>query len=669
MASDLKMDEKNYNNSIKTNKNELLDSIPDSDGSQSCGFGSCTPNTLQKFATPRWLLCVICIFVFIQNIVTNGFVNVAITTLERRFDLSSSQAALISGSYDIGAGLGVVPVSYYCANRHKGKSLTAGLILFGFGSLIFSSPHYFAPSYSYDNGVNSSQTFCSVSDESEDSCAVGDDEGQSLSNYLYVFIVAQLTMGLAVTPLYTVGVAYLDENVKHKVIGAYIGIFLMVSILASALGFVAGGIILNNVYINIIKNSSSTPASSSADWMGAWWLGFVISAIFCFMSAIPMSCFPAHLPGYDEISKEKLEAARSKGEYDEVILVSRTDFGKWNDLPSATWNLLKNGTYRYLTLGACCQSMVLLGITVFLAKFLEVMFLLSPGTAGSVTGLFGTIFGALATILSGWAIRKWKMDIPEMLKMIMISAVIFGIVIFSCFLNCPEPPLVGISQPYDSSSSKSELISQCNKDCPCSDATYNAVCGSDGRVYFDACFAGCTEYHEQSKTFQNCSCILARDDNADQQSSATDGACATETCANLYLYLALFSIASACIFIPGPPGDTITLRCVPHSQRSLALAVQWLMLRCLGTIPGPFLIGSLFDGSCILWNENCDGSQGRCHKYDRLKLGALFVGVSVGLNIIGLVFYCLSYVSHKRKTPTKSEENLDVSTMTENTIL
>ena len=43
----------------------------------------------------------------------NGFVNVAITSLERRFDLKSTQSGFIASSYDMGSLLAVVPISYF----------------------------------------------------------------------------------------------------------------------------------------------------------------------------------------------------------------------------------------------------------------------------------------------------------------------------------------------------------------------------------------------------------------------------------------------------------------------------------------------------------------------------------------------------------------------------
>lgn len=50
--------------------------------------------------------------ILFSGMVVNGFVNVVITTIERRFGLRSSQTGLIAGGYDIASFLTLVPVSF-----------------------------------------------------------------------------------------------------------------------------------------------------------------------------------------------------------------------------------------------------------------------------------------------------------------------------------------------------------------------------------------------------------------------------------------------------------------------------------------------------------------------------------------------------------------------------
>jgi organic anion transporter 4A len=45
--------------------------------------------------------------------VVNGFVNVVISTLEKRFGLQSTQTGVIAGCYDIGSMLSVIPIAYF----------------------------------------------------------------------------------------------------------------------------------------------------------------------------------------------------------------------------------------------------------------------------------------------------------------------------------------------------------------------------------------------------------------------------------------------------------------------------------------------------------------------------------------------------------------------------
>ena len=67
---------------------------------------------------------------------------------------------------------------------------------------------------------------------------------------------------------------------------------------------------------------------------------------------------------------------------------------------------------------------------------------------------------------------------------------------------------------------------------------------------------------------------------------------------------------------------------VPEKLRSFAVGVQWLMIRGLGSIPGPIMFGFVIDQSCILWQEKrCTGKQGNCWVYssDTLALNVIIV--------------------------------------------
>ncbi|XP_046825734.1 solute carrier organic anion transporter family member 4A1 isoform X9 [Vespa crabro] len=91
-----------------------------------CGWFWFRPIYLQKFRTAKWALFWLCWAGAMQGMVVNGFVNVVITTIERRFGLRSSQTGLIAGGYDIASFLLLVPVSYL-GGRSKASKPRIGL--------------------------------------------------------------------------------------------------------------------------------------------------------------------------------------------------------------------------------------------------------------------------------------------------------------------------------------------------------------------------------------------------------------------------------------------------------------------------------------------------------------------------------------------------------------
>jgi hypothetical protein len=71
----------------------------------------------------------------ISGMVVNGFVNVVITTIERRFGMRSRETGLMAGGYDIASFLCLVPVSYLGGRpgASKPRWLGWGVLLMGLG--------------------------------------------------------------------------------------------------------------------------------------------------------------------------------------------------------------------------------------------------------------------------------------------------------------------------------------------------------------------------------------------------------------------------------------------------------------------------------------------------------------------------------------------------------
>ena len=100
----------------KTQVVEAFTADEESTGNSSCRlFGFIAlPDIFQRwFLCAPWVLVFLCWASTMQGMVINGFVNVGLSTLERRFGLQSTDTGVIAGSYDIGSMLSIIPIAYF----------------------------------------------------------------------------------------------------------------------------------------------------------------------------------------------------------------------------------------------------------------------------------------------------------------------------------------------------------------------------------------------------------------------------------------------------------------------------------------------------------------------------------------------------------------------------
>ena len=157
--------------------------------------------------------------------VVNGFISVVISNIEKRFDLTSKQSGIIASSYNIASVICLIPVSYFGGLGHKPHWLSLGVMIMGLGSFIFALPHFLTGLYAYQS---SGDNYNSCLDEEllkqmpREQCDTETHETH-LSHYRYLFILSQLFHGAGATPLCTLSVTYLDENLPAHSIPVYVG--------------------------------------------------------------------------------------------------------------------------------------------------------------------------------------------------------------------------------------------------------------------------------------------------------------------------------------------------------------------------------------------------------------------------------------------------------------
>lgn len=188
--------------------------------------------------------------------IINGFTNVGLSTLEKQFKLNSKQSGLIVAAKEISSLLLIAVLSYKGSFGHKPKYLGYGALLTSLGSLLYVLPHVLIGKHipMSVSGIIKNQEICSLTHVNETMITEARCEllGSSEWHYLFIFIMAKLLIGAGTAPLFTLGAAYIDENVKPKVAPIYLGIWYVSTSFGPGIGFVAGGSLLN-VYVDLIQ--------------------------------------------------------------------------------------------------------------------------------------------------------------------------------------------------------------------------------------------------------------------------------------------------------------------------------------------------------------------------------------------------------------------------------
>uniref|UniRef100_A0A8C0AUS5 Kazal-like domain-containing protein n=1 Tax=Buteo japonicus TaxID=224669 RepID=A0A8C0AUS5_9AVES len=438
---------------------------------------------------------------FFVGIVVNGLINISISTIEKRYELNSSLTGLISASYDIAFCVLSLFVSFFGERGHKPQWLAFSAFMLGLGSLIFSLPHF--SNTCQIPGTSSANFTCSASTKS------------SLPNYLYVFILGQLLLGVGGTPLYTLGTAFIDDSVpKHKS-----SLYIVVNLL--------------------FPNYSSSTKIDQDDprWLGAWWIAFLACFFAIWLLIIPFTCFPKQLPG--------------------KCLTIMGYFGR--DICLYLRGLL--------IIASSSEALVATGFATFLPKFIENQFGKTSSFSATLGGLVLIPAAALGQIISGILVSKCKMDCKSIIKF-MIGTCSVALILNTVFLfaKCGNEPFAGVSETYNGTGTLYNLTAPCNANCRCLRSIYYPVCGRDEVQYFSPCFAGCAShlFNNKKKTYHNCSCIgkpERENGSEDFLYEAVPGKCPTQ-CKFLPLFLTFFFFAVVFTFMAVTPTTVAILRYV-----------------------------------------------------------------------------------------------------------
>lgn len=628
-----------------------------------CGWRSFRPKFLQKLNTPKWFLVFLTIYSFMQGMIATGLTAAGLTSLEKRFKLSSKQTGMIIAANDVSALLLIIFISYFGGHRNKARWLGIGALVTSLGCLLFALPHLLVGKYTplelETTGTGQTCLFNSTGIPKDDK-ACAEAKGYTAWKYMLVFVGAKLLLGAGTTPLFTLGPAYIDENVNPKAAPMYLGVWFIATFFGPGIGYVAGGSLLN-VWVDLIQPPGVDLTPDDPRWIGAWWLGYFFGGLLLLCTSIALLGYPREMPG----AREQRLAAIKEG-----LLPPRDEHiqGRLKDILPATKAILTNKTFMLNTCAFCCTTLIATGLGPFVSKFIQSQFGKSSSTAGILSGIV-IIPGTAGGIFLGSYLIK-RVDVRRSCKIAAKYCFIFqfiGTWAVLTFLipGCKTTLLAGISHPYNNRTleeiNKSSL---CNQLCHCNSRDYDPVCGVDEVSYFSPCHAGCTKRIMQDgmkkvtdkEMYESCRCIPPPDKSF-LYGSAVQGTCDRD-CKNLIPFLFGAVVLLIFNFMNATPNKTVVLRCVPDNQRTYALGLQWLFLCVFGSMPGPVIFGAFIDKTCILWEETCSG-RGSCLEYNNELLSYLLVAAGLFFQVLSAALYFGSWFFCKSNDPLPGIPDVD----------
>uniref|UniRef100_F7IPZ4 Solute carrier organic anion transporter family member n=1 Tax=Callithrix jacchus TaxID=9483 RepID=F7IPZ4_CALJA len=586
-------------------------------------------------------------FVYFAKALAEGYLKSTITQIERRFDIPSSLVGVIDGSFEIGNLLVITFVSYFGAKLHRPKIIGAGCLIMGVGTVLIAMPQFFMEQYKYERYSPSSNSTLSISP-----CLL------ESSSQLPVSVM---------------------EKSKSKINN---GCVQTVAIIGPIFGFLLGSLCAK-LYVDIgfVNLDHVTITPKDPQWVGAWWLGYLIAGTLSLLAAVPFWYLPKSLPRplsrEDSDSSEKskfitddhTDYQTPQGENAKLMEMAR-DF-----LPSLR-NLFGNPVYFLYVCTSTVQFNSLFGMVTYKPKYIEQQYGQSSSKANFVIGLINIPAVALGIFSGGIVMKKFRISVCGAAKLYLGSS-IFGYLLFlSLFaLGCENSDVAGLTVSYQGAKPVSyherALFSDCNSRCKCSETKWEPMCGDNGITYASACLAGCQTANRSGRNiiFYNCTCVgIAASKSGN--SSGIVGRCQKDNgCPQMFLYFLVISvITSYTLSLGGIPGYILLLRCINPQLKSFALGIYTLAIRVLAGIPAPVYFGVLIDTSCLKWGFKRCGSRGSCRLYDSNVFRHIYLGLTVILGTVSIflsiaVVFILkkNYVS-KHRSLTNKRERTTVST-------
>uniref|UniRef100_A0A668AF31 Solute carrier organic anion transporter family member n=1 Tax=Myripristis murdjan TaxID=586833 RepID=A0A668AF31_9TELE len=555
-------------------------------------------------------------FAYFSKALAGTYMKSSITQIERRFDLSSSLTGLIDGGFEMGNLLFLAVVSHFGAKLHRPRLIAVGCFVMAVGSFLTGLPHFFMGRYKYDTVIqgfqNESVSIAACLDPMVQ-IDVPDIQIEDSSSHMWIYVfLGNALRGIGETPVTPLGISYIDDFAKAENSPFYIACLQTITLLGPMFGFLLGSYCAKLfVDIGYVDLDSVTISPKDARWVGAWWMGFLVSSAILFIAGIPFWFLPRSLP-------------KQGGDEDKLPPSPETLDGTENALnrflPSLR-RLLGTPTYFLLLCASLLKFNSFIGLLTFKAKYMEQQFGQSASRANFLIGVLNLPVVAVGIFLGGLLMKRYKLSVVSGAQLSFVTSFMAYLLVLLQFgTKCDNIPVAGLTVLYNGSvQSIISSLFTCNSECSCSAQEWDPVCSENGITYISPCMAGClsSSGYGKNTVFHNCSCVSSHFPGEGNMSVSLGQCPRSKDCSRSFTsYMAVSVLSSFINSLGATPGYMVIIRCISPELKSLALGIQTLVVRTLGGIPAPVYFGALIDSTCLKWAVKKCGGRGACRLSD-----------------------------------------------------
>ncbi|KAG8522805.1 Solute carrier organic anion transporter family member 2B1 [Galemys pyrenaicus] len=627
----------------------------------------------------------------LAQLMISGYLKSSISTVEKRFGLSSQTSGMLASFNEVGNTALIVFVSYFGGRVHRPRLIGCGAVLVALAGLLMTLPHFISEPYRFDRAspgnipadfepslclptasgltpaLGLSNGSCSDSTENQHLAVVG------------IMFTAQTLLGVGGVPIQPFGISYIDDFAHSSNSPLYLGILFAVTMMGPGMAYGLGGLMLR-LYVDIDRMPAGGISLTSKDprWVGAWWLGFLIAAGAVALAAIPYFFFPR------EMCKEKHElhfrrrvltaaaSSASKSE-DSPSQQSPGESPEKQDglakmapdltviqfikvFPSVLLRTLRHPIFLLVVLSQVCMSSMVAGMATFLPKFLERQFSITASYANLLIGCLTIPLAIMGIVVGGVLVKRLCLSSRRCTVLCLLGTLLCLLLSLPLFfMGCSTHQIAGITLQTGPQPGL-EIFPGCMESCSCSSDDFNPVCDLSARVeYPSPCHAGCRgqvvqeTMHKSQVFYTNCSCVA-------EDAPVAGGSC-DSACSHLVLpFVLLVGLSAALASVTHTPSFMLILRGVKKEDKTLAVGIQFMLLRVLAWMPSPVIHGSAIDTTCLHWARSC-GRRAVCRYYDHDLLRNRFIGLQFFFKTGCLVCFLLIWFilrQHDKEEETKA---------------